>query len=228
MLVCKELARYAKQKGDDFRGLGHWCSTLLYMDKNHHFRIVSAYNVGRQAPQRDSTIFQQQLRYIQNHQLSTTLQRLFTINFLAMLQVWHQQGDRLLIFMDMNEHILNGPLVKRMLGMGLEEAMHQHWGDIKPHTYVGGKEPLDAVIYTPDLEVTFTLQLSFHKGVGDHRTVLVDISTWSAIGKQEFQVVQPQAWRLNSKNAIARSKYLCHLETQMATHKMTHCMNANV
>jgi hypothetical protein len=49
MLVCKELARYAKQKEDDFCGLGRWCSTFLYADKNHCFRILSAYNVGRQA-----------------------------------------------------------------------------------------------------------------------------------------------------------------------------------
>jgi hypothetical protein len=221
-LVCKELARYAKQKGDDFRSLGRWCSTLLYMDKNYCLRIVSAYNVGRQVPQGDSTIFQQQLRYIQNHQLSTTPRRLFMIDFLAMLQVWRQQGDRLLIFMDMNEHILNGPLAKCMLQMELEEATHRHWGDIEPHTYVGGKEPIDAVFYTPDLEVTSTLQLSFHKGVGDHRTVLVDISTWSAIGKQDFQVVHPHSRQLNLKNKRARVKYLRHLEAQMATHKMTH------
>jgi hypothetical protein len=95
-LVCKELARYAKQKGDDFCGLGHWCFMLLYADKNHRFCIVSACNVGRQAPLGNSTIFQQQLRYIQNHQLSTTPQRLFMINFLAMLQVCCQQGDKLL------------------------------------------------------------------------------------------------------------------------------------
>jgi hypothetical protein len=144
------------------------------------------------------------------------------IDFLAMLQVWRQQGDRLLIFMDMNEHIINGPLAKRMLGMGLEEVTHQHWGDIKPHTYMGGKEPIDAVFHTPDLKVTSTLQLSFQEAVGDHRTVLVDISTWSAIGKQEFQVVHPHMQRLNLKNNRARLKYLCHLKTQMATHKMTH------
>jgi hypothetical protein len=49
-------------------------------------------------------------------------------DILAMLQVWHQQGDRLIIFIDMNKHILNGPLAKHMLRMGLEEATHQHWG----------------------------------------------------------------------------------------------------
>jgi hypothetical protein len=131
----------------------------------------------------------------------------------------------LLIFIDMNKHILNGPLAKSMLRVGLEEVMHQHWGDIEPHTYVGGKEPIDAVFHTPDLEVKSTLQLSFHEGIGDHRTVLVDISTWSAIGKQEFQVIHSHVRRLNLKNDRARAKYLRYLKTQMATHKMTHCLD---
>ncbi len=52
------------------------------------------------------------------------------IDFLATLQVWHQQEDRLLIFMDMYEHILNGPLAQRMVRMGLEEATHKHWGSL--------------------------------------------------------------------------------------------------
>jgi hypothetical protein len=114
-MACKELARYVKHKDDNFRGLGRWCSMLMYVDNNHHFRIVSAYNVGRQAPRGDSTIFQQQLRYIQNHHLTTTPRRMFMIDFLATLQVWRQQGVRLLIFMDMNKHILNGPLAQRMV-----------------------------------------------------------------------------------------------------------------
>jgi hypothetical protein len=68
------------------------------------------------------------------------------------------------------------------------------------------------------------MQLSFHKGIGDHHTVLADISTWSAIGQQEFKVVHPHARQLNSKNDRARSKYLHHLEAQMVIDKMTHCL----
>jgi hypothetical protein len=108
-----------------------------------------------------------------------------------------------------------------MVQMGLEEATHKHWGSLEPHTYVGGKEPIDTVFHSPDLNVTATMQLSFHEGVGDHCTVLVDISTWSAIGKQEFKVVHPHTRQLNSKNDRARLKYLRHLEAQMAIHKMT-------
>ena len=50
------------------------------------------------------------------------------------------------------------------------------------------------------------------------RTVL------SAIGKQEFKVVHPAARRLCSGNTRARDKYLSYLEQQMATHRMTECL----
>ncbi len=56
-----ELVRYMKQKGDDFRGLGRWCSTLFYSNPNHRTRVVAAYNVGRQVPKGLKTIYQQQL-----------------------------------------------------------------------------------------------------------------------------------------------------------------------
>jgi hypothetical protein len=65
-----------------------------------------------------------------------------------------------------------------------------------------------------------TLQLSFHEGVGDHRSVIVDITTALAIGKQEFRVVHPNARRLSSGNERAGSKDINHLENQMDTHQL--------
>ncbi len=70
------------------------------------------------------------------------------------------------------------------------------------------------------------IQLSFHEGVGDHRTVLVDVSTASAIGKQEFQVVQPQARQFSSTNVRAWTKYLLFLERQMQMHRMAEPLHA--
>ena len=135
--ACRELAKYAKERTKDHRGLGRWCSTLFYADPNHKFRLVSAYNVGRQKPRGDSTIFQQQVRYIQNHDLPHLPSCLFIIDFVAQLQAWQRQGGRLLIFINMNEHILRGHhLAKYMLKMGLMEATHTRWGTTnKPHTY---------------------------------------------------------------------------------------------
>jgi hypothetical protein len=120
----------------------------------------------------------------------------------------------------MNEHVLNGHLAKYMLKMGLREATHQGWGINEPHTYFRSTEPIDGVWHLHNLEVTARLQLSFHEGVGDHRSALVDVTTASAIGKQEFRVIHPSAQRLSSGNVHAKLKYIAHLEQQMDTHRM--------
>ncbi len=224
--ACMELIRYHKQKGDDFHGLGCWCSTVFYTDPSHCTCIISAYNVGRHAPRGDSMIYQQQLRYIQNHGLDSTPLRLFTIDFIAQLQVWQRQGDRLLVFMDTNEHILTSHVACRLLAMGLRKATHFQWREMGPHTYVCGSEPINAVWYSQDLEVVLTLQLSFHEGVGDHCSVLVDITLQLAIGKQEFKVVHPHGRHLSSQNNGARTRYLRHLETQMRTYRMVKHLSA--
>ena len=132
-----------KQKGDDFCSLGQWCSTLFYSDPTHRTRVVAVYNVGRQSPKGLKTIYLQQVRHIQTHQLNTSPSWLFLMHFLAQLQVWQCQGDRLLIFMDMNEHVLCGTVACHLLSMGLVEMTHQHWGAIKPHTFIGGVDPIN-------------------------------------------------------------------------------------
>jgi hypothetical protein len=201
--ACKELVRYAKERTSDYRGLGRWCLTLFYADPNHKFRLVSAYNIGRQRPRGDSTIHQQQVQYIQHHDLDLLPAHLFVVDFIAQLQTWQKQGDHLLIFIDMNEHILKGHLAWYMLKMGLAEATHQVWRTKEPHTYFQGTEPIDGVWHSHNLNVTLTLQLSFHKGAGDHQSVIVDITTASAIGKQKFRLVHPNACRLSSGNELA-------------------------
>jgi hypothetical protein len=102
-----------------FRGLGRWCSTLFYSDLAHRTRVVAAYNVGRQSPKGLKTIYQQQVRHIQTHRLNTSPSRLFLTDFLAQLQEWQRHGDRLLIFIDMNEHVLRGTVARYLPSMGL-------------------------------------------------------------------------------------------------------------
>jgi hypothetical protein len=109
----------------------------------------------------------------------------------------------------MNEHVLHGGLAKHLFNMGpFQEATHATWGDREPHTYVRGTEPIRGVWF------------SQIRQVGNHRSVLVSVSTLSAIGKQEFQVVHPHGRRLSSNNAKAWKKYVTYLECQMKMHRM--------
>jgi hypothetical protein len=77
----------------------------------------------------------------------------------------------------------------------------------------------------PDLEITSVLQLSFHEGVGDHRTVIGDISTSSTIGKFERQVVTPQARRLATKNTASVKGCIKYVTTQCPQHKIQERFN---
>ena len=166
--------------------------------------IVSVYYVGRQASKGESTMYQQQeLWYIHNHGLLTTPARFFTVDFVVVvqLQVWQRQGDRLLIFMDMYKHVLQGPVAHHLSAMGLDKTTHHHFGEKEPHTHIGGTEMFDSAWHTLDLEVSAVLQLSSHEGEGDHSTVLFDaISAQSAITWQEFNSLTAKCVLAGMKN----------------------------
>jgi hypothetical protein len=120
--------------------------------------------------------------------------------------------------------VLRGRLATLLLKMGLLEATHTSWGVTGLHTYIRGNKPTNGVWFTPDLEVMCTTQLSFHEGVEDHRSVIVDISIKLAIAKQEFCMVHPHGRHLSSRNERARAKYISYLKGQMRIHKMVDCL----
>ena len=103
-----ELIKCIKTSCADFRGLGRWTSWQLSIDPKHKTRVVIAYSVGKTNPQGLTTNYQQALCYIQNNGMDTNPRRMFEEDLQATLRVWRTQGERLLIFMDANEHILKG------------------------------------------------------------------------------------------------------------------------
>ncbi len=100
----------------------------------------------------------------------------------------------------MNKHILKGSLAQQLLAMGFVEATHTRWHKEAPHTFIDGSKPIGSVYHTHDLEITTITQLSFHKRVGDHRTVLVNVTTRLVIRQEEYRVVRPTARRLATRN----------------------------
>ena len=126
----------------------------------------------------------------------------------------------------MNKNVLLRTVAHHLLSMGLIKVTHQNWRNEEPHTFIGGVEPIDGVWHTANLEVSAVVQLSFHEGLGDRCTVLVDITTHSAIRKHDFKVVCPEACRLNSTNTSVCSRYISYLEGQMSTYQMTEWLEA--
>jgi hypothetical protein len=96
--------------------------------------------------------------------------------------------------MDMNKHNISGSLVQELQRLGLVKATNEVWQDEEePHTFAFRRNPIDGVYHTSDLEVAGVTLLSIHESMGNHPTILVDITTCLAIGQQEHKIVRLSA-----------------------------------
>jgi hypothetical protein len=189
LFAGKELRQYIKSSSKDFRHLGRWNSWLILANPSHPTRVIVVYQVGASKPKGIMTIYQQHLRHIQTNCLSTNPKQLFQDNLIQALKKWIGHGEHILLLMDMNEHIISGSLAQELQWLDLVEATNEVWQDEEPHTLVFGRSPIDGVYHTIDLEVAGVILLSFHKSMGNHRTILVDITTCSAISQQDHKIV---------------------------------------
>ena len=134
--------------------MGRVASTVFYANRKHRTRVVTAYNLGDSKPKGLKTNYQQQLRYIQDKDLDVDPETMFLLDLYALLKTWKDQGDRILLFIDANSHILKGRLARVLMGRpGLQEATHKAWpGGVEPNTYLWGKIPIDGVYHSTALE----------------------------------------------------------------------------
>ena len=145
---------------------------------------------------------------------------MFMTNFLASIILWRKAGERVIIFINMNKHILHGPLAKCMIRLGLTEATHKSWGHSKPHTHISGLIPIDGDYHSMDIKITSMAQLSFHKSVGDHCSVIVDISARSLLGIDGQKIIRPVARRLTCSNKKNVERFNKYVEKALDCHKL--------
>jgi len=145
-MVCRyEFLQYARKPSNDFRGLGRWCSWPIYCNPTHSTRIVVAYRTGSGKSKGLRTIYQQQIRYMQLHNIAGTPQQLFDKDLLHQCKLWRKSGERIILLMDANEHVLTGKFNRQIsrTGLDLEEFTHKCWGAHQPYTHINGSIPID-------------------------------------------------------------------------------------
>ena len=215
IILFNSAIQYALGTAHDHRQLGRWASVVLSNSPPHRTRVVVAYCPGRSRREGLKTVYQQHMRYIQHHQLDLTPYQLFVDDLAKQVTCWIKAGERILLLMDANEHITNGLIHARLTSkeVGLQEISHRSWGDTPPHTHINGSLPIDGIFASPELELTHCLHLSFHESVGDHRTMIVEISTRSLLGQHQSSIVRPTTRRLTTKQPRSVSQYnSCFLE----------------
>jgi hypothetical protein len=108
------------------------------------------------------------------------------------LKQWHLEGDKIILFMDHNKHIYDGPLGRALSdpgGLGLQEAVLRQTGRRTGATFFQGSKPINGLWVTSDIDIANACVMPFRYGIGDHQMFILDITMESLIGKNLTKVV---------------------------------------
>jgi hypothetical protein len=219
-----ETVGYIKKTGKDKEGLGRWCWILLGGNNGHQTRIITSYNPCKNKAVNSVMTYQQQRRYyITKKKDFTCPRKIFWRNLIKQIKSWREAGDRIILFMDHNEHVTNGPLGKELgdkNGLDMREAIIQHTGASPGAIFFHGSKPIDGMWVSGNLDISNACVMPFGYGVGDHRAFVLDISLESMIGIDPVKIVRPVGRRLNSKLPGCCKAYTDSLKSNIARYRL--------
>jgi hypothetical protein len=128
MICFGKSTGYIKKTGCDSKGLGRWSWILLSGMNGHSTQVITAYNPCKINNVNLGTTYQQQRQYFitKKRDLTCLLVLMFQKHLVKQIKEWRKAGERIILFMDHNKHVINGPLGIELAdkeGLDLHEAI---------------------------------------------------------------------------------------------------------
>ncbi len=129
--VCfRDAMEYIKKVGKDEEGRRHWCWILFGGLDGHNTYLIMAYNPCKNKNVNSGTSYQQQQRFfIMKKKDLTCLLTLFYQHLTTLIRKWRAAGERIVLFMDHNEHGYDNALGKALSdreGLNLNKVILKH------------------------------------------------------------------------------------------------------
>ncbi len=131
--ICfRECTGCVKKVGRNEEGLGQWSWILLGGTERHNKCFITAYNLCKNKNADSGTLYKQQFcHFITKEKNLTWPLILFRKHLVMQLKQWRVFGDRIVLFMDHNGHVVDGSLGKALAvrdGLDLHKAILHHTG----------------------------------------------------------------------------------------------------
>ncbi len=203
------------QLGKDKTGLGRW-SVMMLRGNGVRTRVVCGYNPCYNENQYSSTTYQQHRRYFITQRSDLTCPRKkFREDLVAQLPRWRNDGDRLIVCLDANEHIYKKPIRKALTdieGLAMKIVVGDFTGTPIGSTYFCGSKPIDGVWVTSNITVSNVAIIPAGYGIGDHTLFVINFSMMDIISKSPPRIVRPASRRLNTKIPRVAAEYAWIME----------------
>ena len=121
------ILEFARGVSHDSIGLGRWASSwLISAAHDHSTRIATAYCPGKSKKTGPGTVYCQHLTEINKRGLDCTPYQLFVKDLLAQLRCWRAAGERLILLIDANEHVLHGSISRLLADSTINMTAEEH------------------------------------------------------------------------------------------------------
>jgi hypothetical protein len=228
-MVCRhDFLQYARKPSNNFQGLGRWCSWSFYCNPTHTTRIVVAYRTGSGKPKGLRIVYQQQVRYMQLHNLKGLPQQLIDKDLLHQCKLWRKSRERIILLMDANKPVLKGKFNKALTsaGLNMEEFTHKCWRPNQLYMHINGSIPIDGGYKLSEIEVMNICMLPFLDCPGNHQAFIINVSTRFLLGKFHYKICHPVSRRLITSQQSSVDEYNRIVREQFAQHRIVECLDA--
>jgi hypothetical protein len=194
-------------------------------------RVVCGYNPCYNRKPDSSTSYQQHRRYFITKKGDLTCPRTkFREDLVSQLKKWREDGDRLIVCLDANEHIYKKSIGRTLTdiegGLAMREVVGAFTNQQVGPTFFRGSKQIDGVWATLDISVCNAAIMPAGYGIGDHRLFVIDFAELDVIGISRQKVVQPTSRRLNTKIPRVAAEYARILEEKVLAHRLIERMGA--
>ena len=222
-----------KNSGKDESGLGRWTMMVVQGD-GIRTRVVCGYNPCKSSQvggKPSSTTYAQHRRYLITKKKDTTTcpRTLFMTDLVNQLKKWRQDGDRLVVCLDANDHIYRGAIGRALTdsdGLDMKEVIKDYTGSELGPTYFRGSMPIDGIWATQDIQIANACVMPAGYGIGDHRLFVVDMISSSVVGEDRPKIQRPAARRLTTRLPGVAERYAEIYERNVIRHRLIEKLEA--
>jgi hypothetical protein len=180
-----ECTGYIRKVGRNDKGLDRWSWILMGGANRHNTQIIMENNPCKNKNVNSSTLYHQQHQYfITKKKDLTCLLILFRRHLFKQLQQWQAAGEKIVLFMDHNKHMIDGAIGIALTdrdGLDLQEAIFHHTGRSPRATFFRGSKPTDGLWISSNVDISNDCVMPFGYRVGCHRAFIHDIPIESLV-----------------------------------------------
>lgn len=115
---------------------------------------------------------------------------------MAQLKQWREEGNKLIVCLDTNEHIYRKAIGKALTdidGLAMKEVVGEFTGKKIGSTFFRGSKPIDGVWATSDITISNAAIMPAGYGIGDHCLFVVDMVAADIVGPTPPKIIRPSS-----------------------------------